>query len=376
MQDIPPAFFVVYLRAAAYPLPAGLLSDTRTLARYCSISWGRVYAPMSKVMRSPVRSSGECRSNPDLSTIDRDDHESQITIRKRKHPDDGHGCCHNDGDIQDLRTEIARISKLVESLTCVNRETLVNVSEMRTQLVDMKLSNEQNFSSITHNVHEVKKQMNEIQDSMLNLAKEQKQIKAQMSVLEKKISLGEEKIKVIESDLANVKNFEPIASESQILAEEKVIHEVQERNNRQKNIIVAGINEQTSTNAKDRQSLDMDMVTNIISKLVKDAPPPIKVYRIGKYNPEKHRRIKVCFDSQNVPSQIIRNKTDLPKGIKIYSDLTPNQQKLMYSLQNELTRRQKSGETEITIKYIKGLPQIVKTNSKNQSLSSPKILTK
>lgn len=48
----------------------------------------------------------------------------------------------------------------------------------------------------------------------------------------------------------------------------------------------------------------------------------------------------------------------------------------MYNLQNELTRRQKSGETEITIKYIKGLPQIVKTNSKNQSLSSPKILTK
>lgn len=94
----------------------------------------------------------------------------------------------------------------------MNRETLVNVSEMRTQLVDMKLSNEQNFSSITHNVHEVKKQMNEIQDSMLNLAKEQKQIKAQMSILEKKISLGEEKIKVIESDLANVKNFEPIAS--------------------------------------------------------------------------------------------------------------------------------------------------------------------
>ena len=50
----------------------------------------------------------------------------------------------------------------------------------------------------------------------------------------------------------------------------------------------------------------------------------------------------------------------------IYSDQTPNQQIYLQNLKEEMTRRNNEGEEDLTIKYIKGIPKIVKNNkSKN-----------
>lgn len=329
------------------------------------------------LIRSPTKSipGQECRSTPDLSKIGREaTMESQITFRKRKQPDD-HGCSCSSSDIQDLRLEVARISKLVENFVCVNQKTLDNVTEMKTHLTDIKSSNEQNFSHLTNNVHEVKTQINEIQESMLSLTLEQNQIKSQLSVLEHKVAAGEEKMRAMESDLATCKptnqTLDQTLENSQILYNEQIINEVQERNNRQRNIILAGIEEQTSSDPKIRQSLDMAKVMDVITNILKDPVPPTAVFRIGKYDAKRNRRIKVCFSTQATAQQLLRNKGDIPAGIKMYSDQTPCQQKLMISLQKELARRSQSGETDLTIKYIKGVPKIIKANPKNENSHAP-----
>ncbi|XP_028172502.1 uncharacterized protein LOC114361602 isoform X2 [Ostrinia furnacalis] len=326
------------------------------------------------LLHSPVKSTSgqECRSTPDLSTIGREAADPQITFRKRKQPHDlGCSCS---GDVQDLRSEMARISKLLENFVTINQKTLDNVSEMNIHLTDMKSSNEQNFSLLTNNVSEVKKQINEIQESMSSLTLEQNQMKSQITLLEKKISEGEEKMRTMESNLADFKTTDPMSSANsasdlnyQMLNSEQIINEVQERNNRQKNIILGGIQEQSSSNASERQSLDMAKVMDILLNIVKDTPAPIKIFRIGKYDPKKNRRIKVCFDTQTAVIQLLRSKANLPAGIKIYSDQTPCQQRLMLNLQKELARRSQDGETDLIIKYIKGIPKLIKANSKNES---------
>lgn len=324
------------------------------------------------LIHSPIKSSGqECRSTPDLSTIGREAADPQITFRKRKQPHDlGCSCS---GDVQDLRSEMARISKLLENFVTINQKTLDNVSEMNIHLTDMRSSNEQNFSLLTNNVSEVKKQINEIQESMSSLTLEQNQMKSQITLLEKKISEGEEKMRTMESNLADFKITDPISSansaseNNQMLNSEQIINEVQERNNRQKNIILGGIQEQSSSNASERQSLDMAKVMNILLNIVSDTPAPIKIFRIGKHDPKKNRRVKVCFDTQNAAIQLLRSKANLPAGIKIYSDQTPCQQRLMLNLQRELARRSQDGETDLIIKYVKGIPKIIKANSKNES---------
>lgn len=270
-----------------------------------------MYAAMS-LIRSPPKSISDSSSTPDLSTIFREALEAQITFRKRRQPDRDCSC---NSDMKDLRIEIARITGLVESSINANQKTLDTVTEMKTKLTDFKASNEQNFSSLSNNVHEVKKQINEIQESMTNLTLEQNQIKSQITTLEQKIIVGEEKMRAMASDLTNLKTTDLISSvnqtseNDQMLYNEQIIKEVQERNSRQRNIILAGIEEQISTDLKERISLDMAKVINILTTLNKDLPTPVKTFRIGKYDVKKNRSIKVCFNAYNVANQLLRIKS-------------------------------------------------------------------
>lgn len=148
---------------------------------------------------------------------------------------------------------------------------------------------------------------------------------------------------------------------------EQLISEMQERKKRENNIIIVGICEQTSAKAQERMLKDENDVVNIISAACQGIAKPIKVYRIGKYNPGKNRRIKICFDKPEPALTLLRNKIKFPDNIKIYSDQTPAQQKYFQSVKDELTQRIKAGENDIIIKYINGVPTIVKSVSKNSN---------
>lgn len=80
----------------------------------------------------------------------------------------------------------------------------------------------------------------------------------------------------------------------------------------------------------------------------------------------KARPMKLCFDSQETVKIILRNKTGIKENsFRIYSDQTPYQQNFMVNLKKELKERQERGETDLTIKYIKGIPKIITQPSKN-----------
>lgn len=96
-----------------------------------------------------------------------------------------------------------------------------------------------------------------------------------------------------------------------------------------------------------------------------DTPKPIKIFRIGKYDAGKSRRVKVCYETTGPAKLLLRNKDKLPKDIKIFSDQTPAQHKYLQELKDELSRRQANGESDIIIKYINGTPAITKTAPKN-----------
>lgn len=51
----------------------------------------------------------------------------------------------------------------------------------------------------------------------------------------------------------------------------------------------------------------------------------------------------------------------------MYSDQTPSQRKLMLNLQKELAHRIQNGEPNLVIKYVKGIPKIMKDESKNET---------
>lgn len=127
-----------------------------------------------------------------------------------------------------------------------------------------------------------------------------------------------------------------------------------------------GIPELNNKNTNTRKQYDEEQIKKLTTSLYEASPKPDLLIRLGRYIPNKPRPIKVCFNNNETPKLLLRNKTKLPENIKIYSDQTPSQKLYLDSLKTELYRRIGNGETNIVIKYIKGVPKIVKNDQKNQ----------
>lgn len=196
------------------------------------------------------------------------------------------------------------------------------------------------------------------------MAKNQDKIKGSITDLNSKLSMHVVLTSLevsVKSSTTTMNSSEP----NQCKINEEIMQELKERKKRENNVIVFGISEQTATSTEERVAKDEAEVFNTTSIVSKDIPKPTKILRIGKYKPEKTRRIKVCFDKPEPAMVLLRNKAKLPPNIKIFSDHTPAQQKHFLAEKDELTRRKNNGEDDITIKYINGIPNIVKIVSKN-----------
>lgn len=326
--------------------------------------------PNNPLLPATSASTARAGSQPDLSKLGNPNMDTQITYRKRKQREVHE--CECSTDLKELRLEMSRISSLLEKYTGSHDQVLQkmqeNITEIKNQITDMKSSNQQTIHVIQTNVDKVFTDINDIKLSTSNLLTEQNNIRSHVTRLENSITLGENKIKSLETDLNNLKDssLTTLAKpENQLCLGEQIIQELQNRNAKEKNIILVGLPEPTSTKLEERMAKDEADVLNIISTINTDIQIPIKIFRIGKYDPGKNRNIKVCFDVVGPAKQLLRNKDKLPKGIRMYSDQTPNQKKFLKNLQEELKLRENNGENGLTIKYINGAPKIVHLNAKN-----------
>lgn len=157
-----------------------------------------------------------------------------------------------------------------------------------------------------------------------------------------------------------------ISSYNDLMSES--IREMSERQLRQKNLIIFGLNEATPTDINTRGELDVITAKDIIHKCFPGAnTQQLKVFRIGREQPSKKRPIKVILQSANEVRDIIRNvneikKLDKYKNISLSFDKTPKQIEEYKALKETLTARLRNGETNIKIKYINGFPKIVNSN--------------
>lgn len=323
------------------------------------------------VQRSPTRATctatGAGGSQPDLSKISHLNVDTNITQRiKRRWPND----CECSKDLTEMRSEMSRISSLLEKYVGSNEQIMQkmqdSIADIKTQITDIKSTNEQTTNIIREKVDGAMTQINDIKSTTSSVLSDQKDIKTHVAKLEEAITLGETKIKSLESDFNNIKSQKTSPNlDNQFGLGEQIIQEVQNRNNREKNILLVGIPEPVSTRAEERIPKDEASVLDVMSLLITDIPKPTKVFRIGKPKLGKNRSIKVCFDAPGPAKQLLRNKGKLPDGIKMYSDQTPAQQNFLKTLKDELRRRENNGETGFTIKYINGTPAIVKEAPKN-----------
>lgn len=154
-----------------------------------------------------------------------------------------------------------------------------------------------------------------------------------------------------------------------MLATESAIQEIHERANRANNIIIYDVRESSSEEVEQRKEHDKMECVTLIRKITNRVNcDGLKAIRLGAAKPQRGappRPLKVILNSKNDALEVLRNKKKLGKPSSVKGDLTPMQREYLTYLRDELNKRVSGGELDITIKYVRGQPTIVKMPPKN-----------
>lgn len=229
------------------------------------------------------------------------------------------------------------------------------MTEMMSLITAMSTNQSENISKLCDDVNDIKTQINHVSNNIDVIRQEQEIMKSEVTNLKTAAKVTEEKVERLEADITKLTQTNQNKPSC-----EDVITECLERYIRAKNIIITGIQEAVSKNVSERFMSDKQEIMKVIRKIDINCPEPKQIVRLGKYQPNKIRPIKALFATEETAKLILRQKINTPlDNVIIYSDRTPYQRDLMEKLKLELQHRAANGETNLTIKYVKGVPKIL-----------------
>lgn len=161
-------------------------------------------------------------------------------------------------------------------------------------------------------------------------------------------------------------------SADSMVATERIVQEVAERERRKNNIVIYGVAESSqSTSRRDQHELDVASVGDILTFLGASADG-ISLTRLGKYDSSRQvskRPIRVALSSENAVTSVLRRCRNLRDyrlpGIALSRDKTPMQADLYKRVRMELQQRLAAGESDLYIKYTSGIPAVAKSKSRS-----------
>lgn len=163
-------------------------------------------------------------------------------------------------------------------------------------------------------------------------------------------------VNMLQEDIKALKNEKK--KDNEICGAEMIINEIAERQKRDRNIIVYKMEESND---------DVSKVTDIIKRIApKVETTNLKAFRLGRSQTNKFRPLKVQLSSREDVFSILKNKAKLRElniNVIISTDQTKMQQDYYRKIKSELDGRKDNGEENIYIKYINGIPTIVKSKN-------------
>lgn len=184
--------------------------------------------------------------------------------------------------------------------------------------------------------------------------------------IEKLASTYSEKIVKLEAEVESLKNTVlslQNSSSSPQLSTDNLYGEIHDRMNRANNLMIYKVRESNSKNLNERVAEDTATVNDILQTVGIDSLNIQKVLRVGRTNNTKPRPIKVVLSNHLLVKKIINSRKKVEAlGYSVGFDRTKLQQTQLKSTLNDLKRRTESGEKNLIIKYVNGLPIIQQKN--------------
>lgn len=208
------------------------------------------------------------------------------------------------------------------------------------------------MSELRNEVEKLKESVNtklSYADALKNVEQETRSIKGELENVKTRFSETENAAKTSQGVESSI-NIEP------------AIAEMQERERRACNLLLFGFKESKEENREKRQAEERQAVTTLIGHLSERLPVEhIKLHRLGRFSKDKVRPVRVIFPSKEEALRVLRARKNLPQqDVYIKYDQTPSQREFLRGLVAELKRRQQCGEENLRIKYIGGIPRIIR----------------
>lgn len=140
---------------------------------------------------------------------------------------------------------------------------------------------------------------------------------------------------------------------------ELICQELSDRVRRSRNVIIYNVPEVLSK----EEPTDLMKISEFLKTKQASNIKIFKAMRLGKRPSKKPRPLLVTCESQSDAFNLFAIRGDFPDPWKLSMDRTPAQREALSKLRLELEERQKNGESDITIKYIRGIPRIVTKSS-------------
>lgn len=153
---------------------------------------------------------------------------------------------------------------------------------------------------------------------------------------------------------------------------EGIVQEIGDRSRRVCNVIIYNVIENASKDVKKRIDHDKGIL-NEMGRVIDYSFDfnTVKLYRIGKPKKDKIRPLKLVFRTQNEATECIKKfiSGNLKESNSNFSDIsisrdkTDRERQHLKNLREELEKRLKNGESNLTIKYRNGVPEIVQSKN-------------
>jgi len=201
-----------------------------------------------------------------------------------------------------------------------------------------------------------------IDDMIVHLSK----LDSDLDDCRKKIDNLEERVIVLET-----RNTADTTTESNDMSLQ-IINEVIDIQKRSVNIIIHGLDESPSMDTNECTKFDTSAINKLFSVCSVCPDNIINVSRLGRLIANKTRPIKLSLRNQcdvnSFISSFLKAKRKSPSSvnnISVVKDRSQTERRHIKNVYTDYHNRVKSGEQNIKVLYINGLPRIVTTGSKN-----------
>lgn len=261
--------------------------------------------------------------------------------------------------------EVYNINK---KLSKRNRDEEYDLQDFRDEMMNFFRETFQtqnnNIAQITNEIRDLKEEVKTMKDTSERIASEYNKMQEVVQTITNQHKITRDKITALENDIVSLKSqTAPSPNASSIPSQNEFMYEIQDRLQREKNIIMIGIPETHNVDPNLRKMHDIEEANKLLKIAYQECPTPVRAQRLGKYDANKPRLLKIVFQESDIPKYLLKNKAKLPSTVRIYSDQTATQRSYLQNIRDELKRRVENGETNLKIKYVKGIPTIIKNNS-------------